>query len=67
MERQNTADTFWQKVKIFPEGCWEWQGCCNTYGYGHFRTSERLFMARLPSSCLGSFSVISNPPLFLPV
>lgn len=45
MKRQNTEDTFWQKVKIFPEGCWEWQGCCNAAGYGHFRTSERLFMA----------------------
>jgi hypothetical protein len=27
-------ERFWAKVKKSPDGCWEWQGRINEYGYG---------------------------------
>jgi len=33
MSRKQTPESFWARVKKSP-GCWEWQGSCNSTGYG---------------------------------
>lgn len=33
MSRKQTAESFWARVKK-SRGCWEWQGSCNSTGYG---------------------------------
>jgi hypothetical protein len=33
---------FWRKVKIMPNGCWEWQGATNGRGYGVIRLAKRI-------------------------
>jgi hypothetical protein len=30
------ADRFWGFVQKHPDGCWNWIGCLNAYGYGQF-------------------------------
>jgi len=35
MSKPQTAETFWAKVSANKKsGCWEWQGTCNSTGYG---------------------------------
>jgi hypothetical protein len=33
-QRPSLEERFWKKVEIMPNGCWEWQGMKNQYGYG---------------------------------
>ena len=34
--RPDVETRFWAKVKVQNSGCWEWQGCITTNGYGRF-------------------------------
>jgi hypothetical protein len=34
-------DRFWKFVRKSADGCWEWQGARNTYGYGAFTFDKR--------------------------
>lgn len=37
MSAKQTPESFWAGVKPVKSGCWEWQGCCNSSGYGTVR------------------------------
>ena len=36
---------FWEKVRIAPNGCWDWIAAKGTKGYGYFRIGGRLRLA----------------------
>lgn len=38
----NTVTRFWSKVKIMPNGCWEWIASKHPRGYGVFRNNGIL-------------------------
>lgn len=35
--RRPAKERFFAKVKVFADGCWEWQGCKTRKGYAHFK------------------------------
>lgn len=43
-QRNNTVDDFWVKVKK-SDGCWEWQGCRDSGGYGFFWWNNKQLKA----------------------
>lgn len=48
---------FWKWVRKIPNGCWEWQGCFTTSGYGRFQVHPKTLRAHKVSYFLfhGSF------------
>lgn len=40
MSNATTAERFLSRVKLQPNGCWEWQGCLSDGGYGRFWCQE---------------------------
>lgn len=36
---------FWEKVRILPNGCWEWLGGCDPTGYGRFHQTGQQGMS----------------------
>lgn len=38
MDSRTSLQRFWSFVEILPDGCWQWKGCLNPYGYGNFQT-----------------------------
>jgi len=43
MAKKQTAESFWARVNQSNTGCWEWQGCCNSTGYGTVAWDGALF------------------------
>lgn len=44
MGAKQTAESFWARVKR-GVGCWEWQGCCNSTGYGNVMWHGKCYTA----------------------
>lgn len=44
MSRKQTAESFWARVKK-SRGCWEWQGSCNSTGYGSVAWHGNIYTA----------------------
>lgn len=44
MSVKQTPESFWARVKK-GKGCWEWQGACNSTGYGNAVWHGRMFTA----------------------
>lgn len=44
MSRKQTAESFWARVKK-SRGCWEWQGTCNSTGYGNVSWHSKMYTA----------------------
>ena len=42
--KKQTAESFWARVKQ-TKGCWEWQGSCNSTGYGSVGWGGKLYTA----------------------
>ena len=46
MSRPNTPDQFWQRVTKAPDdGCWEWAGYRDEFGYGRLKYAGRSWGA----------------------
>lgn len=47
MSRKQTAESFWAKVKRSRKegGCYEWQGACNSTGYGTVAWDGKVYTA----------------------
>lgn len=43
MSAKQTAETFWARVKPNQDGCWEWQGACNSAGYGNVAWHGKIY------------------------
>jgi hypothetical protein len=41
---KQTPDSFWARVKK-SRGCWEWQGACNSTGYGNVAWAGKVYTA----------------------
>jgi len=44
MGAKQTPDSFWARVKK-SRGCWEWQGACNSTGYGNVAWAGKVYTA----------------------
>lgn len=63
MAKQQTAESFWARVKKLPSGCWEWQGARNSTGYGTVSWHGQIYTAHRVSAWLhGLVSSPSKPP-----
>jgi len=46
MSKPQTEESFWARVATGPTSrCWEWQGCCNSTGYGSVAWHGELYTA----------------------
>jgi hypothetical protein len=54
---KNTIEDFWKLVDVRePDECWEWQGGCVPFGYGHFRLDGKRWVTHALA-----FTLLSNP------
>lgn len=44
MSAKQTPESFWARVKK-TDGCWEWQGACNSTGYGNLSWRGKMYTA----------------------
>lgn len=51
---------FWAKVSVRQYGCWEWNGCKHTHGYGRFYLNRRWIMAHRISYIIFNKSIPDN-------
>jgi hypothetical protein len=59
--RKQTAKSFWAKVKK-GRGCWEWQGSCNSTGYGSVAWGGKTYTAhRIAAWLVGSVTSPAAP------
>lgn len=64
MSAQHVYRRFWEKVKKFENGCWEWQGCVDSGGYGCFLAGDgKTTGAHRYSWLLSGKSLPRNLPL----
>jgi hypothetical protein len=53
VSKAQTAETFWVRVKIGTDkDCWEWQGACNSTGYGTVAWGGKVYTAHRISAWL---------------
>ncbi len=41
--RHCVLTNFWKRVKELPNGCWEWQGSTDLYGYGRMEVNRKRY------------------------
>lgn len=58
MSRKQTPESFWARVKK-SRGCWEWQGSCNSSGYGSVGWHGALYSAHRVAAWLSG--LIESP------
>lgn len=61
MSRKQTAESFWARVKKSP-GCWEWQGSCNTTGYGTVAWHQKNYTAHRIAAWLSGLVTSPSAP-----
>lgn len=62
MSAKQTAESFWAKVngdRSQRNGCWEWQGCCNSTGYGTVSWHGTHYTAHRVAAWL--FGIVDSP------
>lgn len=58
MSKKQTPEKFWARVKQGPS-CWEWQGACNSSGYGTVAWHGTVFTAHRVAAWLSG--MVSSP------
>ena len=62
MPNKQTEKSFWGRVKKLPNDCWEWQGSCNSTGYGTVSWHGKVYVAhRVAAYLSGMVSDMSAP------
>ena len=60
MSRKQTSESFWARVSIGKKSdCWEWQGACNSVGYGNVAWDGKIYVSHRISAWLSG--LISDP------
>ena len=62
MSNKQTAESFWARVKKSRE-CWEWQGACNSTGYGNVSWHGRIYTAHRVAAWLSGLVTSPSAPL----
>jgi hypothetical protein len=58
---RQTAESFWGRVKK-SKGCWEWQGACNSTGYGNVAWHGAVYTAHRVSAWLSGLVDTPSAP-----
>jgi hypothetical protein len=61
MPAKQTPESFWAKVKK-SKGCWEWQGACNSTGYGNVAWHGAVYTAHRVSAWLSGLVDTPSAP-----
>ena len=64
MTTKQTAENFWSRVRKTdtPEDCWEWQGCCNSTGYGSVGWHSKTYTAHRIAAWLSGLVLSPSAP-----
>lgn len=62
MSRKQTPESFWARVTPNPDGCWEWQGGCNSTGYGSVAWHGNVYTAHRIAAWLSGLVVSPSAP-----
>ena len=66
MSAKQTAESFWKRVQGRQEkanGCWEWQGSCNSTGYGTVGWNKKVYTAHRIAAWLSGLVKTPSAPL----
>lgn len=62
MTKRQTEESFWARVDRNKSSCWEWQGSCNSTGYGTVAWHGKVFTAhRIAAYLCGLVQSMSAP------